>query len=333
MDYQNYYNSLQSSQISSELTNQAKQVKDQKETEKFARRKEIGDLTSGALTAVGTEELTSLAKKSAKAVGKRFLSKVGVNDQDADDVVNGRAIPLVRRNVNRLLRDTDDDTPPPPRPPAEIPTREVTRVYSYEDVVNDKDLFTNHIENDPALKQLADDNSTNPAERANFIEEARQDLLENRANIPDQNLILTTREPIANAEGLQPGYRVLADVDGRIPNANIARNIYGQPLDMGRQATAAEADVDDAARAAQGVGDDAAQAAGRVAEREGGRVARTVARVATEGGEETAEIPDIGEVVAPLLLLTGGIASLFHKKHNTDETEPMANPSSQFLGN
>jgi len=167
--------------------------------EKDQRRKEVGDLVSGALTAVGTEELTAVAKKSAKLLGKKVLSKAGVNAVDADDIVEGRAIPLVRRNVNRLLGNTSVDQP---RPPTTGATRQTTKLYNYEDVVNDKDLFTNYVENEPTFKSLVDDMTNTPEERSRFIEESRQQLIDDPRSISSRPVFLTTDEPVANAEGL-----------------------------------------------------------------------------------------------------------------------------------
>ncbi len=292
--------------------------------EKDQRRKEVGDLVSGALTAVGTEELTAVAKKSAKLLGKKVLSKAGVNAVDADDIVEGRAIPLVRRNVNRLLGNTSVDQP---RPPTTGATRQTTKLYNYEDVVNDKDLFTNYVENEPTFKSLVDDMTNTPEERSRFIEESRQQLIDDPRSISSRPVFLTTDEPVANAEGLQPGYRVLADVDGRIPHGTVPQNIYGQPLDLSRQATVAESDADAATRAAQ----TATEAGGRAVEKTSEKVGEKVGKALTEGGEDVAEIPDVGEVLAPLLLLGGGVAALFHKKHNEEQPPVQANPSQQFL--
>jgi len=120
---------------------------------------------------------------------------------------------------------------------------------------------------------------------------------------------------------------VLADVDGRIPHGTVPQNIYGQPLDLSRQATVAESDADAATRAAQ----TATEAGGRAVEKTSEKVGEKVGKALTEGGEDVAEIPDVGEVLAPLLLLGGGVAALFHKKHNEEQPPVQANPSQQFL--
>tara|TARA_B110001469_G_scaffold18098_1_gene18438 strand:+ start:5597 stop:6448 length:852 start_codon:yes stop_codon:yes gene_type:complete len=52
-----------------------------------------------------------------------------------------------------------------------------------------------------------------------------------------------------------------------------------------------------------------------------------------KGGEDLAELPDIGEILAPVLLLAGGVATLFKKKHTDSTPSPIntVNPSTQFI--
>ena len=347
MDLGNYYTNVQQSLSERNVAKQQQQ----EEAEKDERKTQIGDIFGAGLTAVGTEEAVTTGKKAAKALGKKFLTKAGVKENDADDFVNGRARPLLRRNINRLFNRTA-----PQNDDLELSTyrRSVTRTTNYNDLVQDKDLYRAHVKGDAELNRIANDEGGDDVD--GFIENSRQELLSRGENLSRDPITVTYEEPAIGADGLQPGYRVLADVEGRL-NPTVARNIYGQPLDFTTQesifklggaaprdigesrpppAQAARVGEPDIKPASQVVSEEKAVAktAEETAEKTGESIGeKTASKALIDAGEDVAELPDVGEIAAPLLLLAGGAASLFHKKSSEPAPINVVNPSTQFLGN
>jgi len=128
MDLSQYYQSVQAAQAES-LAQTAQQAK---EEEKSKRAQEVSDIFGAGLTAVATEEATTVGKKLAKGLGKKFLTTAGVSEENAEDLVNGRAQPLVRRTINRFLQRR---LPPQEDIQMEPLRRRVTRTVNYNDLI------------------------------------------------------------------------------------------------------------------------------------------------------------------------------------------------------
>lgn len=299
-----------------EAVNSVKQISDNKDQ----ALQEVKNLAGGILSEIGIKQLIEPSKKIIKNL---LTKKAGMDEDAVDSLLEGDVSTAVKQQAESLLKTTNLNVGAEGAEPESISARSV---------LDDKDLFNKYAKNDPEFKDVIESNDLSDED----IETARQALKDTLS--PEEVNNLPTIDTVSSYDELQPGYRVLADVEGlgRSGRQNILENRQDyNSTELNENEYNNE--VSQHSQPSEDVEGTNAEAGG---ESELSGASEDVAAAATEDAAlettdaaldataaATAEIPGL-DIVTGIAALGAGLATLFTSdKHHS---EPQTNPSYQF---
>lgn len=285
-------------------------------TDKDSIKQKVQDMAGGILSEVGIRQLVEPGKQIIKNL---LTKKAGLDEEAVNNLLEGKVGTAIKQQADALFKTKNVSVGGEGAEPEN---------FRLSDVLDDKDLFTKYIKNDPEFKEIVDKYGYDDE----AIEQTRN-LLKDTLSPVEKNSIVQT-ESINDPEQLAPGYRVLADVSQReykepqgseeeFNNLQNQHESDEQGYELKGQKTTEEGEELGTTGAEAGEGAETGEAVADTTD---------AALEATDAGLDavaasTAEIPGV-DIITGLAALAGGLATLFT---GGEHKEPKLNPSYQFL--
>lgn len=301
-----------------EAVNSVKQISENKDQ----ALQEVKNLAGGILSEIGIKQLIEPSKTMIKNL---LTKKVGLDEDAVDSLLEGNVSTALKQQAESLLKTTNLNVGAEGAEPESIQARSV---------LDDKDLFNKYARNDPEFKKVIDDNGLNDED----IETARQALKDTLS--PEEVNNLPTIDTVNSYDELQPGYRVLADVEGLGRSGRPGQNVLENRKDYNPKELSENEfnnEVSKHNQPTENIEGTNAETGGEAelsgaSEDVAGQATVDTALEATDTALDgiagaTAEIPGV-DIITGIVALGAGLATLFTSdKHHS---EPQTNPSYQF---
>ena len=300
----------------------------------------IADTVGEALTAEGTKHLLGHV---VSPLTKKALSKIGMSSEDADDISRGRIGRIAIRKLKSKLGG------------------ETSEGGKMGDVLNEPDKFNDYIKN-TGLSNIDNDIENTRKQISGLSSIDEKEPLSNIENILRPNPVLDINPDVGNLEQitdqglptessafdvgrtLTGPSKVLEDFrTGELDPSSlqVPKTIFRKAGTLNTGGDAAPLVNEEGGNISKlsnitGATDSSNAAAGSVAKDISKNIGEDEGLTdATEDlGEAaaaSADVPVVGEILAPLLAIGAGIASIFGHHKETQPKMPVLNPSFQFL--